>query len=68
MDPKAFIQSMTFWNWLALVLVIPALLGGLNAFFSLKSRYLDWRGTNNRKQFEKRTSECNPPQFRTSHK
>lgn len=54
MDPKAFIQSMTVWNWLTLIVFPLALLGGLNSFFSLKSRYLDWRGTKTKKKFEKR--------------
>jgi hypothetical protein len=54
---KLFIQAMTFWNWLALVAFIIALLGGLNAFLSLKARYRDWKGTRNKTQFDKRISE-----------
>ena len=35
---KAFIQAMTFFNWLTLVVFPLAILGGLNSFFSLRSR------------------------------
>jgi hypothetical protein len=51
---KAFVESMTFWNWLALIAFIFLPLSALNAFFSLKSRYRDWRGAQTRKGFEER--------------
>lgn len=48
---------MNFWNWLAIAAFAIALMGGLNAFLSLKTRYRDWRGTRNHKSFEKRLKE-----------
>jgi hypothetical protein len=57
MDLKTVMQGMTFWNWLSLCLVLPAILGGLNATLSLKSRYLDWRGIQSKKQFVHRLAQ-----------
>jgi Na+/melibiose symporter-like transporter len=54
---KAFIETMTVWNWLALVAFLIAIFSGLNAFLSLKSRYKDWRGTKSKLQFEDRLRE-----------
>lgn len=54
---REFIRNMTVWNWLALIAFFLALVGGLNAFLSLKLRYRDWRGTKNKKEFEKRRIE-----------
>jgi MFS family permease len=51
---KAFFEAMTLWNWLALIAFLIALFSGLNAFLSLRSRYRDWKGTRNKKEFEKR--------------
>lgn len=54
---REFIRNMTVWNWLAAAAFFLALLGGLNAFLSLKLRYRDWRGTKSKKEFEKRKTE-----------
>gem|GEM_PF-4646712 len=45
---------MTLWNWLSLILAPLAIMGGLNAFFGLRSRYQDWRGTRSNIAFKKR--------------
>lgn len=50
-------RSMTFWNWLALIAFIFFPLSALNAFLGLRSRFLDWRGIKNKKEFEKRLKE-----------
>lgn len=52
-----FIKGMTIWNWIALIAFIFFPLSALNAFFSLKSRYLDWRGTKSKKEFEQRSKQ-----------
>lgn len=57
MDIPTFVQSMTIWNWLALVAFIFFPLSALNAFFGLRSRYRDWRGTKSRIQFDKRLKQ-----------
>jgi hypothetical protein len=49
-----FIRGMTFWNWIALIAFIFFPLSALNAFLSLKSRYLDWQGTKSKQAFENR--------------
>lgn len=54
---NALIATMTFWKWIALVGFLIALIGGLNAILSLRSRYKDWKGTRTRKQFEERLEE-----------
>jgi hypothetical protein len=52
-----FVRSMTVWNWLALIAFIFLPLSALNAFFGLRSRYRDWRGTKSQKGFEKRLQQ-----------
>jgi hypothetical protein len=52
-----FIGNMTVWNWITLVAFLIALMSGLNAFLSLKSRYLDWKGVQSKKGFKKRLQE-----------
>jgi hypothetical protein len=52
-----FIKAMTLWNWLSLIAFIFFPLSALNAFFSLRSRYKDWRATSSTKRFEKRLKE-----------
>ncbi len=54
---------MTIWNWLAVIAFLIALIGGLNAFLSLKARYRDWKGTRNKKQFDKRVDELHTQFF-----
>lgn len=49
-----FVGNMTVWNWLALIAFIFFPLSALNSFFSLRSRYRDWRGTKSKKAFERR--------------
>ena len=51
------VGNMTFWNWIALIAFLIALMSGLNAFLTLRSRYRDWRGTRSKKAFEKRTRD-----------
>jgi len=48
---------MTVWNWLALIAFIFFPLSALNAFFSLRSRFLDWRGIQNKKKFQARLTD-----------
>jgi hypothetical protein len=50
-------KSLTFFNWLALIAFCLALVGFLNSFLSLRSRYKDWKGGRNKKAFEKRLKE-----------
>src|ERR1051325_9520512 len=57
MDIKNFIQDMTVWNWLALIAFIFFPLSALNAFFGLRARYRDWRGTKSKKAFDKRLTQ-----------
>lgn len=57
MDPKTFIQSMTIWNWFALIAFIFFPLSALNAFFGLRSRYLDWQGQQSKVKFRKRLGQ-----------
>src|ERR1043165_8510034 len=52
-----FIKAMTLWNWLSLIAFIFLPLSVLNSFLSLKSRYLDWSATKNRKDFNQRLEE-----------
>ena len=52
-----YIRNMTFWNWLALIAFIFLPLSALNAFFSLKSRYSNWRAIKSKKNFSKRLEE-----------
>src|SRR6266403_927540 len=52
-----FIRNMNFWNWLALIAFLIALMSGLNAFLGLKSRFRDWRGTQSKKLFEIRLKQ-----------
>jgi hypothetical protein len=54
MDLRTFIGAMTWRDWLAVIGFIVLPLSALNAFFGLRSRYLDWRGTSTKKKFEKR--------------
>jgi hypothetical protein len=49
-----WIKTWTFFNWLTLIAFLLALVGFLNSFLSLKSRYQDWRATKSKKEFEKR--------------
>jgi len=48
---------MTIWNWIALIAFVIALVSGLNAFLSLKARWLDWSGVRSKKKFDKRLKE-----------
>src|SRR2546421_87706 len=57
MDPKAFMQSMTVWNWLSLIAILALPFTFINAVLSLKSRYRDWQGTKSKKKFEKRLQQ-----------
>lgn len=50
-------KSLTFFNWLSLIGFCLALVGFLNSFLSLRSRYKDWLGLRNKKAFEKRLKE-----------
>jgi len=52
-----FIRGMTIWNWLALIAFIFFPLSALNAFFSLRSRFLDWRGIQDKKKFQARLKD-----------
>src|SRR5437016_4191301 len=52
-----FIRSMSIWNWLALIAFVFLPLSALNAFFSLRSRFLDWRGIQNKKKFQARLKD-----------
>ena len=52
-----FIRNMTIWNWLALIAFIFFPLSALNAFFGLRSRFLDWRGIQNKKKFQERLKD-----------
>lgn len=54
---KAFVESMTIWNWLTLIAFLFFPLGALNAFFGLRSRYRDWKGARTKKGFEKRLKQ-----------
>lgn len=49
-----FIKTMTFWNWLSLIAFLFLPFTALNTFFSLRTRFQDWRGIKNKKAFEKR--------------
>src|SRR6185436_17277703 len=51
---RAIYDAMTLWNWLALIAFIFFPLSALNAFFGLRARYRDWRGTKSKEAFEKR--------------
>src|SRR5258706_2746892 len=51
------VRSMTIWNWLALIAFIFFPLSALNAFFGLRSRYRDWRGTKSKQAFENRLKQ-----------
>jgi hypothetical protein len=51
---KAFLAAMTIWNWLALIAFIFFPLSAINAFFSLRARYLDWQGQQSKVKFKKR--------------
>ncbi len=52
-----FIKAMTIWNWITLIAFIFFPLSALNAFFSLKGRFLDWRGTKNKELYKKRLEQ-----------
>lgn len=52
-----WIKGWTFFNWLAVIAFILALVGFLNSVLSLRSRYLDWRGGQSKKAFEKRLKQ-----------
>jgi hypothetical protein len=54
-----FVNSMTLWNWLALIAFIFFPLSALNAFFSLRARFLDWRATSSKKEFPVRLERLN---------
>lgn len=60
-----FLETMTIWNWLALIAFIFFPLSALNAFLNLKTRYRDWRGIQNKKQFDKRIKELKTQFFMT---
>lgn len=52
-----WIQTWTFWNWITIILIIPALVGFLNAILSLKSRFTDWKAKRNKELLKKRLLE-----------
>jgi len=54
---RTFVQGMTIWNWLALIAFIFFPLSALNAFFGLRSRYLDWQAPKSKAKFKKRVTE-----------
>lgn len=54
---KAFLEAMTVWNWLALIAFIFFPVSALNAFFGLRSRYLDWQGQQSKVKFKKRLQQ-----------
>lgn len=49
-----WIKTWTFFNWLAIAAFFLAVIGFLNSFLSLRSRYLGWSSIKSRKAFEKR--------------
>jgi hypothetical protein len=48
---------LTVWNWLAVLAFLIALMSGFNAFLSLRAKFLDWRGVQNKKKFHKRLKQ-----------
>lgn len=54
---KGFFESLTLFQWLALIAFIFGTISVTNAFLSLKSRFRDWNGTRNQAAFKKRVEE-----------
>lgn len=52
-----WIQTWTFFNWLTLILIIPASLGYLNAYFGLRDRWKNRKATKSREAFDERVVE-----------
>lgn len=52
-----WIRTWTFFNWLAIIAFLMALVGFLNSFLSLRSRFKDWRGVQSKKAFAERLNE-----------
>lgn len=54
---RAFLQGLTFFQWLALIAFLFASISVINAFFSLKTRYDNWLGMKSKKEFDERIKE-----------
>jgi hypothetical protein len=52
-----FIKAMTIWNWLSLIAFLVLPFTALNTFFSLRTRFQDWRGVRSKKSVEKRIKQ-----------
>lgn len=57
MDLRTFIGAMNWRDWIALIGFVALPLSALNAFFGLRSRYLDWQGPKSKVKFKKRLEQ-----------
>jgi hypothetical protein len=54
---RVFFQGLTLLNWLTLIAFVIALISGLNALLTLRSRWKGWRNIRTKAKFEKRMDQ-----------